>query len=119
MVLFLDTDGDAKTGWLGYDFRINQTRTADTASIERWDGSTWQQVSSAKWEARGRDLHLAVLRATVGLVSTPLRFDFKWADNLPESPDALDFLDQGDTAPNARFNYRYIARADGGGATEK
>ena len=111
MVLFLDTDSDAKTGWLGYNFRINQTRTADTASIERWDGAAWQAVVTAKWEARDRDLHLAVPRVALGLTaaSTALRFDFKWADNLPEAPDALDFLDQGDTAPNARFNYRYTS----------
>ena len=109
MVLFLDTDRDAKTGWLGYDFRINQARTTDTSSIERWDGAAWQAVAPAKWETRDRDLHLAVPRATLELTaaSTALQFDFKWADNLPESPDALDFLDQGDTAPNARFNYRY------------
>ena len=111
MVLYLDADSDAKTGWLGCDFRLNHTRTADTASIERWDGNAWQLVSSAKWEARDRDLHVAVPRAAVGLdkANTVLRFDFKWADNLPESPDASDLLDQGDTAPNARFNYRYIS----------
>ena len=41
----------------------------------------------------------------------PLRFDFKWTDNVPAKAEAIDFLDQGDTAPNARFNYRYIAPA--------
>ena len=119
MVLFLDTDSDAQTGWLGYDFRINQTRTADHASVERWDGSAWQTIAPATWEARDRDLHLAVPRSDVGLASRPLRFDFKWADNLPESPDALDFLDQGDAAPNARFNYRYIASTVAESKTEK
>jgi hypothetical protein len=112
MVLYLDSDRDARTGWLGYDFRINHTRTAKSASIERWNGQGWQAVGSATWAARGRELHCAVPRAAVGFgeVRTPLYFDFKWADNLPELPDALDLIDQGDVAPNARFNYRYQAR---------
>ena len=36
-----------------------------------------------------------------------LRLDFKWADNIPNGGDILDFLDHGDVAPNGRFNYRY------------
>jgi hypothetical protein len=96
---------------LPYDFRVNHTRTADTARVERWNGTAWQPVAAARWEARDRDLQLAVPRVAVGLANanTALRFDFKWADNLPESPAALDVLDQGDTAPNARFNFRYTA----------
>jgi hypothetical protein len=42
----------------------------------------------------------------------PLSFDFKWTDNVPANVDGIDFLDQGDTAPNARFNYRYSAPVD-------
>ena len=37
----------------------------------------------------------------------PLKFDFKWADNIPDSGDILDFLDHGDVAPNGRFNYQF------------
>ena len=29
-------------------------------------------------------------------------------DNIPPGGDGMDFLDQGDTAPNARFNYRFL-----------
>lgn len=45
-------------------------------------------------------------KATLG-IKDKVRFDFKWADNVPDSGDGMDFLDHGDTAPNARFNYRY------------
>jgi len=34
-------------------------------------------------------------------------FDFKWADNIPESPDIMDFYTHGDVAPDARFSFRY------------
>jgi len=37
----------------------------------------------------------------------PLSVVFKWIDNVPPNAEAIDFLDQGDGAPNARFTYRY------------
>ena len=43
----------------------------------------------------------------LGLQKVPVALDFKWSDNLPVAPDAMDFYTQGDVAPNARFNYRY------------
>jgi hypothetical protein len=109
MVLLIDTDQDAKTGHLGYELRINQTRSADDkASVERWNGKTWAPISTATLQVGAKELHLAIERATIGLsTDTPLRFDFKWTDNIPANSDAIDFLDHGDPAPNARFNYRY------------
>ena len=38
-------------------------------------------------------------------------FDFKWADNSTIDGQIMQFLDQGDAAPNARFNYAYRAEA--------
>jgi hypothetical protein len=36
-------------------------------------------------------------------------FDFKWIDNIPKSSDdVMDFIGNGDAAPNGRFNYRYL-----------
>jgi hypothetical protein len=37
----------------------------------------------------------------------PLTLDFKWTDNIPSSPDIMDFYTQGDVAPNGRLNYRF------------
>lgn len=110
MVLLLDTDQDPKTGRLGYDFRLNQTRNApDTVSIERWSGKTWETLGTAKLQTGTNELHLAVERSALAMApDKPLGFDFKWTDNVPASADGIDFLDQGDTAPNARFNYRFI-----------
>jgi hypothetical protein len=111
MVLLLDTDQNAKTGRLGYDFRLNQTRhPAGIASVERWNGQAWVPAGSAPLQAGMHELHLAVERSAIGLSSgQPLRFDFKWTDNVPADGEGMDFLDHGDSAPNARFNYRYAA----------
>ena len=111
MVLLLDTDQDAKTGHLGYDYRLNHTRSApDIASIEHWNGQTWEPAGSARLHVGTNELHLAAERSALGMTpDKPLRFDFKWTDNVPANADGMDFLDKGDTAPNARFSYRYIA----------
>lgn len=108
MVLLIDTDQSAKTGRLGYEFRINQTRTApDKASVEHWDGQHWEPVSTAMLQTGQRELHLAIERHILGLTTDrPLSFDFKWTDNISPLADAMDLLDQGDTAPNARFRFR-------------
>jgi len=113
MVLLLDTDENAKTGWHGYDYRLNHTRpTTDSASIERWDGKAWQTIGTAKLQIGTHELHLAAERSVLGFApDKPLRFDFKWLDNVPPNAEAIDFLDQGDSAPNARFSYRFQAGA--------
>jgi hypothetical protein len=109
MILLLDTDQNGQTGRHGHDFRINQTRiSANTASIERWNGQAWESAGSATLQIGARELHLAVERSVLGFpADKPLGFDFKWTDHIPAAADAIDFLDQGDSAPNARFNYRH------------
>ena len=56
---------------------------------------------------------LAVPRKALGLSPArgPLTLDFKWADNLPDLPDIMDFYGKGDVAPYARFNYRFAEPA--------
>ena len=118
MLLLLDTDTDHRTGWEGYDFLIDRVRPADgVCTLERYAGGKsgdwkWEPVGQCRLERRGKEMHLAVQRTRLGLgvAQVPagkLRFDFKWADNTPAVGDVLDFLTQGDVAPNGRFNYRY------------
>jgi hypothetical protein len=109
MWLLLDVDGDAKTGWEGYDFMINRTPSADgQARLEKHtEGWSWERVGSVpiRWESG--ELHLAIPASMITTHVVPGRhFDFKWADHMPESGDIVAWLDAGDTAPNARFAYR-------------
>ena len=91
MVLYLDTDRNARTGWHGYEFRVAGGR------VERWRGG-WEPVAKASMRVRGAEMQLSIPRKPVG--ST---FDFKWADHSGD--DGL-FV-HGDAAPPRRFNYRY------------
>jgi hypothetical protein len=116
MLLLIDADGDHKTGWEGYDFVVNRTvRDAATSTVERHAGGwKWEPVGEVKFAVAGNELHLAIPRQLLGLDPDkgPLAFDFKWADNVPPSGDILDFITQGDVAPNGRFKYRYRAKED-------
>ena len=67
---------------------------------------SWSEVSKINLLQDGKELHFAISKADLGMTSD-CDFDFKWADNIPENPDILDFIDKGDVAPNGRFNYRY------------
>jgi len=116
MMLFLDVDQRHTTGWEGYDFVINRTRRGPGIGVleRNIGGWHWAPVAEVKFVERGHELQLAVPRSVLGLGPDkgPLRFDFKWADNVPESGNILDFIGNGDVAPNGRFNYRYAeARA--------
>jgi hypothetical protein len=37
-----------------------------------------------------------------------MSFDFKWADNPTTLDNVISLCTHGDTAPNRRFNFRYI-----------
>ncbi|MEI7728548.1 MAG: hypothetical protein WCO56_03215 [Verrucomicrobiota bacterium] len=114
MWLLLNTDGNPRNGWEGYDFIVNRTvKNPGTTVLERNAGGwKWSPVAEVKLIVKGNELHLAIPRAAlaVGPEKGPLRVDFKWADNVPESGNAVDFMDQGDVAPNNRFNYRFEER---------
>jgi hypothetical protein len=105
MLLFLDTDADAKTGWLGYDFVINH---AGAGALERnvGGGFAWSPAGKVKWRVQGNELELAIPWKALGLKSPPATLDFKWADNCLQAGDWTDFTLNGDAAPNDRFNYR-------------
>ena len=105
MLLFLDTDADSKTGWLGYDFVVNH---AGPGSLERSAGSgfKWSAAGKINWRAKGNELELAIRWKLLGLKSPPGMLDFKWADNCIQAGDWTDFTLNGDAAPNDRFSYR-------------
>lgn len=113
MTLLIDADHNVRTGWCGYDLLVNRSRAGGTCSVERNVGGAWRwrKVADAPLHWAGRDLQAALPRRVLAPPHTPLRFDFKWTDNLPDSPGVTDFYGKGDVAPDARFNYRFSERA--------
>jgi hypothetical protein len=72
----------------------------------------WTKVQDITKHVGARELHLSIPRAALGLPvgEAPVKFDFKWADNLQNPNDPMDVYLSGDVAPDGRFSYRYDAK---------
>ncbi|MBR5102472.1 MAG: hypothetical protein IK092_05055, partial [Muribaculaceae bacterium] len=119
MQLYLNTDSTYSNGWNGYDFMIGKDLTTGNYALKQYNGTdnsySWTTIGDVRRFTSGNQLYFAVPLNKLNLAGTNFHIDFKWADNLATTPDVLDFITQGDVAPNARFNYRYkaIASTDG------
>lgn len=108
MLLLLDMDQDASTGWLGYDYIVNLEVTSDVeTTVKAWRGGSWKTVGTAEFRVNGNGMELAVPRALVNEADGAPAFDFHWADNIEEFSDVSELGVNGDSAPNRRWNYRY------------
>jgi hypothetical protein len=115
MLLFIDADRNAKTGWFGYDFVVNLRVLDDkTTTIMRYvsdaSGGHWSEAGRLRYRAQGKEMAIGVPRALLGIKGDAFSFDFKWADNPADLKDPISLCTSGDTAPNRRFNYRFIWR---------
>lgn len=109
LLLFLNTDGDPRTGWLGYDFVVNRTNSQPgTVTLERNEGGTsqWGSPVEVAYRMQGARLELAIPRAALGLSGNDFTIDFKWTDNIRTTGEWSDFTLNGDAAPDDRFNFR-------------
>jgi hypothetical protein len=110
MLLFIDTDQSAKTGWAGYDFLINQTIKGNQTSISHWNGKAWQAVGTGSLRYAGNELELSIPLSSIRQTSGKVQFDFHWADNIQKTSTITEFFLNGDSAPDRRFNYRYVSK---------
>ena len=111
MFLFLNTDANYTTGWLGYDYVINRAvQSAQTTSLERNDGSgsyVWTKEADLSFAVQGKELELMIPRQLLNIPSSsPVTIDFKWTDNIQQDGTWSDFTLNGDAAPPDRFNFR-------------
>ncbi len=105
MLLLLDIDADARTGWLGYDYMVGHGG-AGTLERNQSGGFAWSPAGKVRFRMVGNELEMAVPWKALGLTGPPSKLDFKWADNCLQTGDWSDLTLNGDTAPNDRFNYR-------------
>lgn len=109
MLLLIDSDGDSSTGWYGYDILINKEITApDKGNVLKFVDGKWVKAGEYGFAVQGNKLELAVPKSLLGVSGKSITFDFKWADNTGELVDPISLCLHGDTAPNRRFNYRFI-----------
>ena len=109
MNLYIDSDQYYYTGWAGFDFVINRSHGDGKVSVERFVDNSWkfESVGEAEYTLNGKELIIKVNSSLVALDERD-NFDFKWADNSTVNGEIMEFMDLGDTAPNSRFNFRYV-----------
>ena len=116
MNLFLNTDGDAATGWDGYDYVLNRDRDSFVVSVEKLtvdeDGTVKTEVvGGAYYYLEGNSMVIRVAKDIIGLEGLAEKLIFKWADNsvdLDGLADPMGFMDLGDTAPDDRYGFLYL-----------
>lgn len=110
MLLFIDADCNASTGWAGYEYMVNYEINGSQSTILRYDAQAgaWRPVGVAELAYDGNALELAIDRSLLGVDGKTASFDFKWSDNPQSLADAISLCIDGDTAPNRRFNYRFL-----------
>ena len=111
MLLFIDTDQRADTGWLGYDYVVNlQVRSERETTMKAWRNGAWQPAGKAEYRVNGNGMELKLARKLVSQSKGPA-FDFHWADNIQSFEGVSELGVNGDSAPNRRWNYRFsVAR---------
>ncbi len=111
MLLLLDADQNARTGWLGYDCILNLEVSSDSATtVKAWRNGGWETIGKARYAVNGNGMELAVPRELVGAAEGNPAFDFHWADNNQGFSDVSELGVNGDSAPNRRWNYRFSVR---------
>jgi hypothetical protein len=109
MLLLIDADCNPATGWGGYDYLVNREVSGPRqTTLCRWEGGQWKTTGAPAYAVGGNEMELAIAKADLGIGKGAFRLDFHWADNPRKLEDPIDLALSGDSAPNRRFNYRYI-----------
>jgi hypothetical protein len=111
MQLFIDIDSSHKSGWHGYDYLVNaKVSNARSTTIQKnLGGWKWSGGENISYRASGNKMELAIPRSLLGLAGRKdFQLDFHWADNIQKPNDIIEFAISGDSAPDRRFNYRYM-----------
>lgn len=112
MLLLVDADQNPATGWYGNDYLINTNPDEKKTSLMKYakenNSGSWNEYALIDYQYKGNKMELSVSRNLLGLNADRFTIDFKWADNPNGLEDPISLCTGGDTAPNRRFNYRFI-----------
>lgn len=113
MNLLISVDGSKLPVWETFQYMIGLTDGKPEELVLKVCEGGWKWTIAGKVEylLKGNELMIGVPRRLLGMDEgeTAVKINFKWSDNM-QSPDPIDWLINGDTAPNARFQYRYVAQ---------
>ena len=110
MLLLIDSDQDAATGWHGFDYIVNLKVVSERlTTLQRFNDETrqWELAAEIPYATKGNVLEVSIPRKLLGKGRNHIALDFKWTDNPSSLDDIISLCTSGDTAPNRRFAYRF------------
>lgn len=110
MRLFISIKDKERPNWEGFNYIVNRLPVNDfiTTLEECIGGWNWKKLNNINYRVAGNEMEIAIPKKTLHINTKKFVIDFKWADNSPADGEAMQWLDKGDAAPNARFTYRFI-----------
>jgi hypothetical protein len=103
--LLISSNQEDAANWEGYNYRVIKNKNGVVLEKNTGDWN-WKKVKNLKWKISVNQLEIAIPKNVLNLTYKE-ELKFKWTDNVNINGDIMNFYDQGDVAPNARFNYRY------------
>ena len=85
-----------------------QSNDGTTDIVMEYSDGQWVPVTEVPYSVTGSQMEISIPAKVLGLSGNKVSFDFKWADNTGDLVDPISLCLHGDTAPNRRFNYRFI-----------
>ncbi len=110
MLLFIDGDADANTGWEGYDFAVNLEVIDESHTVLcAYRDGVWQEIGLVAYKYDGNALHIAIPRSLLGETEASISLSFHWIDNVSDVYDLSCWFTEGDSAPERRNRYVFEA----------
>lgn len=107
--LLIDSDENVQTGNKGNDFIIASNGSKFALFQGREDSIVEEPEIEVRFQISENEIELAVPRKSLNLADKKPVFRFKWSDGINILGNWAGFTTDGDTAPNDRYYYRYIA----------
>lgn len=108
MNLWLTIEGSQVPAWHGIQYNV-KFDSAKKATLYGYNAETtaWEKKTSLHGNVQDRRVTLSIPLADLGLKEKDSKtICFKWSDNMQNEANPIDWLTNGDTAPNGRAMYR-------------
>lgn len=110
MLLYIDSDCNKQTGWEGYDFIVNlDVISANKTTLKHYANGNWEAAANCTYKVTTNEMEIAVPANQLKTGAKP-QFYFHWTDNVQKLNDINEFFINGESAPERRYNYHYIAK---------
>ncbi len=112
MQLFVNTNGNSKNGWYGYDYIINykaKDKNITTVAKNVSEGEfAFDVAGEVQYKVDGNKMMLSVPQKMLGIDDySNIKLEFKWADSKEKITTMEGFYESGDAAPLGRLNWIY------------